>query len=95
MCCNAGRLPMERSIGSVTAVETSCALAPGTGVMTTTYGNAMSGSSSCLSEAQAKMPPSSMAIVMSTVTLRLLTANWVKRITWGIPHFRGQAANVG
>ena len=74
-------LPMERSIGSVTCVETSWALAPGSGVMTTTIGSWMSGSSSCLSEDHEKRPPSSRPSVISTVTLRFDIASCVSRIT--------------
>src|SRR5665811_487952 len=52
--------------------------------MTTMKGSWMSGSSSCLSEAHENRPPRSRASVMSTVTLRLLTASCVSRINGGL-----------
>ena len=80
-CLRRFTLLIERSIGCVTCVETSWALAPGSGVMTTANGNWMSGSSSCLSWDHDATPPSSSPSVISTVTLRLLKASLVRRIT--------------
>ncbi len=62
-------------------MDTSWALAPGSGVTTTTNGSWMSGSSSWLSCDHEKMPPRSNPSVTSTVTLRFAMANWVRRIT--------------
>ena len=48
-------------------------------------GNSMSGSSSCLRLPQAEMPAMNRAPASSSVTLRLLTANSVRRFTNGPP----------
>ncbi len=84
MCFSRGTFEIERSIGSVTWVETSCALAPGMGVITTRNGNWMSGSSSCFMDAHENAPPRSMASVTRTVTLLFPTASFVSRITGGL-----------
>ena len=56
--------------------------------MTVMTGNSMSGRSSCLRLPQAEMPAMNRATASSSVTLRLLTASWLRRLT-GVPLWSG------
>ena len=58
---------------------------PGYGATTVMTGNSMSGRSSCLRLPHAEMPAMNRAPASSRVTLRLATANWVRRFTIGSP----------
>ena len=80
-----GIAPMARSIGRVTCSRTSEDPAPGYGVTTVTTGNSMSGRSSCLRLPQAEIPATKRAAANRSVTLRLLTARRLRRLTTGSP----------
>ncbi len=75
-----GTPAIARSIGLVTCSATSAAPAPGSGAMTVMTGNSMSGSSSCFRLPQARMPATNRAPASRSVTLRLATANSVRRL---------------
>ena len=79
---------MTCSIGLATCSATSDDPAPGNGAMTVMTGNSMSGRSSCLRLPQAEMPAMNRANASSRVTLRLLTASWLRRLT-GVPLWSG------
>ena len=73
------------SIGFVTCSVTSDEPAPGNGVTTVTIGKSMSGRSSCLRLPQAEMPAMNRAPAKRSVTLRLLRAMRLRRLTFGAP----------
>ncbi len=75
-----GTPEMARSTGLVTCVATSAAPAPGSEEMTVMTGKSMLGSSSCLRLPQATIPEMNSAPARRSVTLRLLTANWERRL---------------
>ena len=83
-----GMAPIARSIGLVTCSRTSEEPAPGYGVTTVTTGNSMSGSSSCLRLPQAEIPATNRAAANRSVTLRLLMARRLRRLTTGSPDDR-------
>ena len=69
-----------RSIGSATWSATSSAPAPGYGATIVMTGNSMSGRSSCFRLPQAASPAMNSAPASRSVTLRLETANSVRRL---------------
>ena len=72
---------MAFSIGFVTCSVTSDDPAPGKGVTTVTTGKSMSGRSSCFRLPHAEMPAMNRAPANRSVTLRLLSAIRLRRLT--------------
>ncbi len=83
-----GTPAMAFSTGLVTCCVTSDEPAPGYGVMTVITGKSMSGRSSCLRLPQAEMPAMNRAPANRSVTLRLLRAMRLRRLTRTSPGFR-------
>jgi hypothetical protein len=73
------------SIGFVTCSVTSDEPAPGYGVTTVMTGKSMSGSSSCFRLPHAEAPAMNRAPANRSVTLRLLRATRLRRLTVGSP----------
>ena len=81
MVSSRGTPLMAFSIGLVTCSVTSDEPAPGYGVTTVMTGKSMSGRSSCLRLPQAEAPAMNRAAANRSVTLRLLRARRLRRLT--------------